>query len=184
MLNLSYLSSLPYQQVDSFPGFFAVADHRRPDSSRFICTYSDGKRHKQNFFLFLGKLGQLETSAEWELHHIVEGRHYADVDFRGELTMLYEDVLPCVLIHRSEHELYSRLASIRATKELYLTSGLSNDMNVRSTQVAQEAGSIQNRAALEKRLEKLISLYRHAYEGDYVLQKIALNVLADAAEKL
>ena len=47
--------------------------------------------------------GQPEVRGRWDLHHIVEGQHFADVDFTGSLTRLYKEALPVVLIHKDEH---------------------------------------------------------------------------------
>lgn len=41
-------------------------------------------------------------------HHIVEGQHFADVDFTGQLPTRYAEALPCVLIAHEEHAAYNR----------------------------------------------------------------------------
>lgn len=185
MFNLSYFGSLPYTPYDLLPGLYTVADHRNRNSTRWLCTYADGQRHKTALFGLMRRLGQNEQPAEWDIHHIVEGHHYADIDFRGELERTYQHQLPCVFLHRrEEHTLYSRLARTGAVSELFRGQGLPRKAVDRSKAVALEAKDPRNRAMLRKRVEDLRSYYKGVYMGDTVLSMIANNVLDEALTKL
>ena len=185
MINPFYLngvSNMPYLQ---FPGIFAIPDYRGLSSSRVVCSYANGKRYKTEFLKFLKKLGQFETEADWSFHHIVEGQHFASIDFKGEYDFMYEQQLPCILIHtREEHSLYTGLANTKETKKIYFDETLPKAIHDRSKHVVREARDIRNRTALLKRLENIMEFYNDAYTGDRFLQKIAHNVLLDAKGKL
>jgi hypothetical protein len=124
--------------------------------------------------------GQKESPGTWEFHHVVEGQHYADIDFSGRLATLYTEELPCVLIAKEEHLAYNRLLHIRETDELYRDVGLPADLPARSRAAAAAARNRVNHTRLRMQVEDLIRLYRSAYSGDPVLQTIAENVLRDA----
>lgn len=185
MFNLSYFGSLPYTPYDLLPGLYTVADYRDPNSSRWICTYADGQRHKTALFKLMSRVGQLELPGDWDIHHIVEGHHYADIDFRGELDRIYQHQLPCVFLHRrEEHTLYSRLAKTSAVSEMFRGKGMPKTAADRSKAVAKDARDPRNRAMLRKRVEDMRSYYRGVYMGDPVLTMIADKVLDEALTKL
>jgi hypothetical protein len=163
---------------------YGIPHARKPGSWRIVCSYADGKRHKARLFANMAAMGRAESRGSWEWHHVVEGQHYADVDFAGQLPLLYEEQLPCVLIAREEHVLYNRLLHTRETDELYRNTGLPRDLRERSAKVALDARSRANHAGFRKRVEELRMLYRNAYSGDRVLTTIALNVLDDALSHL
>ncbi len=185
MFNLSYFGSLKYTPYDLLPGLYTVADHRDQNSSRWICTYADGQRHKTALFNLMRRLGQNEQAADWDIHHIVEGHHFADIDFRGQLSQMYQNQLPCVFLHRrEEHTLYSRLARTSATSELFRGKGMAQTADARAKATAQEARDPRNRMMLRKRVEDLRSYYKGVYLGDPVLSTIANRVLDEAMTKL
>lgn len=178
MLHRKYLHGLDADDFD-IPGIFGVRHARAPGRWRTLCAYADGKRHKGRLFENLAAAGQEEERGTWDFHHVVEGQHYADVDFSGELERLYSEVLPCVLISKEEHIAYNRLLHIRETDELYRDRGLPPELQKRSEAAAAEARDPKNRAALRARVEDLLRLYRRAYSGDPVLITVAENVLKD-----
>jgi hypothetical protein len=169
---------------DDISGVYGIRHARKPGSWRIVCSYADGKRHKAALFAKLAAAGQTESPDSWEWHHIVEGQHFADVDFAGQLSALYEHELPCVLIAREEHRAYNRLLHIRETNELYRDSGLPRDLRDRSARVALAARSRANYAELRRRANELQRLYANAYAGDPVLTTIAMNVLNDTLGQL
>src|SRR5215208_6059820 len=120
-------------------GVYGIRHSRKPGSWRIVCSYADGKRHKTRLFANMAAMGQAEARQTWEWHHIVEGQHFADVDFAGRLAVLYADELPCVLISREEHIAYNRILHIRETDELYRDAGLPADFRQRSTDAALAA---------------------------------------------
>ena len=183
MVPQQYLRGLDAGDYD-VRGVYGIPHSRKPGSWRIVCSYADGKRHKARLFANMAPMGQAESRATWEWHHIVEGQHFADVDFSGQLPLLYEEQLPCVLIAREEHTAYNRILHIRETDELYRDAGLRRDLRQRSAEVALAARTKANHPALRQRVAELQRLYRNAYGGDRVLTTIAMNVLDDAVSHL
>ena len=179
MLPSRYLTGVRATQLEDFPGVFAAADYRSSSSSRFVCSYDDGRRHKLRLFQFLARLGQREARAEWDLHHVVEGQHFADIDFAGRIRTAYAQELPVVLIHKNEHVAYNQLLHVSATDEMF-RDALPDDLVQRSRAAAASAARPAERAALRARVARLAQLYDGAYAGDAILQRIARNVLDDA----
>jgi hypothetical protein len=179
MVPRKYIRGLEADDFD-IPGIFGTRHARAPGSWRIICSYDDGKRHKARLFAKMAAAGQAEARRTWEFHHVVEGQHYADVDFSGRLATLYRDELPCVLIAKEEHTAYNQLLHIAETDELYRDQGLAADVRRRSAAAAAAAANRANRPRLHKRVEDLRQLYRNAYARDPVLVTIADNVLDDA----
>lgn len=176
---MKYLRGIQAVPFDQFPGIWAVTHHRRDDSSRFISSYADGKTNKGGLFRFLARAGQIEARRQWDLHHIVEGQHFADVDFGGRLQAMYQNELPVVLIQKDEHVAYNMLLHVSATDEMFRDT-LPADLLARSRQAVADASQPARRPALRARVDKLIELYEGAYMTDPVLTQIALNVLTDA----
>ncbi len=166
------------------PGVFGVPHARIPGSWRILCSYADGKRHKARIFRTLEEEGQVEARGSWEWHHVVEAQHYADIDVLGRLERMYEEVLPCVLLHREEHIAYNQLLHTRATDELHRVGGLPRAMKERAAKTAAHARDPTNHAALRARMDGLQRLYDRAYQGDPVLQTVARRVLDEAREAL
>jgi hypothetical protein len=194
MLKSEYLKGIRGGEM-LVSGWLYFPHHCQPGQHRLVTTYAIGQRGKGDLFNLLKHFGSKHlVNEEWDLHHIVEGRHIVDVDFWGQYDQLYEYELPCILLHKSEHSLYTRLASIRQTKVLYLDNNLSGDSQARASQTASEFSSLkanQNQkqqgeqlARLQARLNKLRQLYHHAYGGEPLMQTIARNVLDVAGEKL
>ena len=142
------------------------------------------KGHRRALFANMAAAGLAESRKSWEWHHVVEGQHFADIDFGGQLPLLYEEQLPCVLIAREEHLAYNRVLHIRETDELYRDTGLPADLRKRAAQAAQAARGKANHAELRRRVGHLQQLYRNAYSGDPVLTTIAMNVLDEALGRL
>lgn len=183
MLPRKYLSGLDADDFD-IPGVFGIPHARQSGSWRLVCSYADGQRHKARLFANLKSAGQSEARGSWEFHHIVEGQHFADVDFSGRLATLYREELPCVLIAKEEHLAYNRLLHIRETDELYRDRGLPAELLKRSTAARAAAGQRGRHAELRARVAELRRLYANAYAGDQVLVTIANNVLADTLTQL
>ena len=183
MLPMKYLLGVTSVPFDQYPGIFAVTHHRRADSSRFISSYADGKTNKPELFKFLARAGQIESRRQWDLHHIVEGQHFADVDFTGRLQTMYQKELPVVLIQKDEHVAYNMLLHVSATDEMFRDT-LPADLLARSRAAMAAAAQPAQRPALRARVDKLIELYDGAYMSDPVLTQIARNVLTDARSRV
>jgi hypothetical protein len=183
MLPMKYLRAVQAVPFEMFPGIWAVTHHRRNDSSRFISSYADGKTNKGELFRFLARTGQIEARRQWDLHHIVEGQHFADVDFGGRLQTMYQNELPVVLIQKDEHVAYNMLLHVSATDEMFRDT-LPADLMKRSRDAMTAAAQPAQRPALRARVDKLIELYEGTYMSDPVLTQIALNVLTDARSLL
>jgi hypothetical protein len=169
---MKYLLGVTSVPFDQYPGIFAVTHHRRADSSRFISSYADGKTNKPELFKFLARAGQIESRRQWDLHHIVEGQHFADVDFTGRLQTMYQKELPVVLIQKDEHVAYNMLLHVSATDEMFRDT-LPADLLARSRAAMAAAAQPAQRPALRARVDKLIELYDGAYMSDPVLTQIA-----------
>lgn len=183
MVPRSYLRGLDADDFDIM-GVYGIPHGRKAGSWRIVCSYADGKRHKARLFANLRRAGQAEPRGGWEWHHIVEGQHFADVDFAGRLPKMYEDELPCVLIAKDEHLAYNRLLHIRETDELYRATELPADVRKRSSDTAAAARNRATHGELRMRVRNLEQLYRNAYAGDRVLTTIAINVLEDCLRQL
>ncbi len=183
MMPRRFVQGLDADDFD-MPGVFGVAHARAPGSWRILCSYADGRRHKARIFRNLEQAGQRESRGKWDWHHVVEGQHYADIDFLGRLERMYDAELPCVLIHRDEHVAYNQLLHTRATDELHRASGLPRAMRERAAETAAAARDRSRHPALRTRLAELQRLYLRVYQGDPVLQAVARNVLAEAGEAL
>lgn len=177
-----YLQGLEIDPFEGCIGIF-VAEHHRGGGYRYLSTYADGKRHKARIFDLLKRYGQPESRGRWDLHHVVEGQDFANIDFTGQLPTLYQNALPCVLIERNEHIAYNQLLHVKETDELF-RERLSPGMLQRSAQVAALARDRREHAKLRLQVQKLRQLYRRAYEGDHVLQKVADNVFDVALTQL
>ena len=179
MLPSKYMNGVDHGPFEGLPGVYATPHYKQANSWRYICSYSDGKRHKQRIFELLAKYGQPEARGDWDLHHVVEGQHFADVDFGGRLPMMYQDELPVVLIHKPEHHAYNQLLHINETDELFRDQ-LPSALLVRSNTARRAAADPAQREAMRARVAKLSLLYQQAYAGDFVLQRISRNVFDDA----
>jgi hypothetical protein len=180
MLPRQYLQGTGAVPFEMFPGIFATPHHKHAGSSRFICSYADGQRHKGALFALIARAGQPEEKrGQWDLHHIVEGQHFADIDFGGRLQSMYQNELPVVLIQKDEHVAYNQLLHVSATDELFRDK-LPADLLLRSQAAANAAKQLNQRAMLRTRVATMLQLYEGAYQGDPVLAQIARNVLNSA----
>lgn len=183
MMPGKYVRGLDASDPD-IPGVYGVPHARIHGSWRIVCSYNDGRRHKARLFANLATMGQVEQRKSWEWHHVVEGQHYADIDFAGRLSTLYADELPCVLLSREEHTAYNRVLHIREADELYRDGGLPADLRKRSAAAAAAARDRTNHSRLRGQVANLQQMYRDAYAGDRVLITIAENVFDDALRSL
>lgn len=190
MLPPMLLHGLKAVQDPRLPGIYFVADHRDPrGSSRVISDYTTGTANKRAA-LALARLlsGRAEDPAKWEVHHVVEAQDYADVDAQGLLlqgrnSVFYRHVMPCVLIHGDEeHRLYSRLLQSKGSDKSFAKG--SGDIPQRSRSAMAKASNPAERAALRRHVATLIDHYRHVYEGDAVLTRLAANLLTEALSPL
>ena len=183
MLPKKYMNGVDYDPFEGLPGVFATPHYKQTHSWRYVCSYSDGKRHKARIFELLAKYGQPEARGDWDLHHVVEGQHFADVDFGGRLGVMYQEELPVVLIHKPEHHTYNQLLHITETDELFRDQ-LPSALLLRSKSAQTAAMDPAQRGTLERRVQQLALLYQQAYAGDFVLQRISRNVFDDALQVL
>lgn len=188
MLSSRYLKNLDAQPLETFPGIYEITDLRKPGSHRFVATYADGNRRKDAFFAFLARHGQIETPSDWHFHHVVEGHHFADIDYDGRLGDMYDNELPCVLIHQHEHSGYTRQARLRGTSEMFRDRGLKRKKADRSVAAHRDARTATTDAALRTRLlarvQRLRGYYRDLHAEDEVVRRLADNVLVEVLERL
>lgn len=180
-MNSKYLAGIYHKQFEMIDGFYVAHHYRNPNHSRFISSYNNGKYQKRRLFNCMRMFGQDEIEKDWELHHIVEGQHFADIDFSGRLKKMYAEELPCVFIHKIEHRAYNSLLHVKETGELYRDE-LPKDMLQRSHQAVVSAADKSKKRELLTRIRKLENLYLDAYSGDPIFQRIAQNVFSEAKQ--
>ncbi len=173
---MRYLHGVPFGET-FMNGVFTVDDYRGAHSTRFVGSYNDLRASKGRILaLALAVSRQRERGQDWQVHHIVERMHLADVDVRGTLAHAYEEELPCVLIHNhTEHKSYTSTLGSREGTELF-RSGLPRRLKDRSALAQQQFGKPDARKNLRQRARLLSEMYDNHYEGDQPLQLIARNV--------
>lgn len=183
MILSEFLFGLDTNDYD-IPGIFGTQDTRHSGTWRILCSYNDGKTHKKTLFAKLAAYGQQESAKTWQLHHVVERQHYADIDFTGQLTNMYLNILPCVLLPEEEHRTYNSLLHIGETADLFLDASLPIEVIKRAQTTANEARNPGNHARLRRRAEEMQRLYENAYSGDAVLTRVAQNVIDTALRNI
>jgi hypothetical protein len=176
MILSNYLFGLDANDWDT-PGIFGIQDARRSGNWRILCSYTDGKYHKQTLFAKLAPAGQQESAKTWQLHHVVERQHYADIDFAGQLLDFYYNKLPCVLLSQEEHRAYNGLLHCRETTDLFRDESLPIEVIKRAEKTTFEAKDPSQHNRLLRRAEQIQLLYENAYDGDCVLATVARNVI-------
>jgi hypothetical protein len=156
----NYLNGLHYEKCDeSDPKLTGVYVIEERNAYYYISTYKTLGNRKEYFFRLLSD-HQKEVKREWELHHIVESQHLKPFYTDAQILYLYNNVWPCILIHKEEHYAYNSLLHSKETKLLF---GINSNMPKSSL------------------LNNVASMYREAYQGNYILSKIAENVLRGVA---
>ena len=176
MMPVAFLRGLHFGET-FMPGVFTVDDYRGAHSTRFVGSYDDLRASKQRIFaLAFAVSRQRERATDWQVHHIVERRHLADVDVLGTLAHAYEAELPCVLIHNdTEHKSYTSTLGSREGTALF-RSGLPRRLEDRSALAQRRFATTDGRNSLRVRARLLGEMYDNHYEGDPPLQRIARNV--------
>jgi hypothetical protein len=184
MMPKRYLNGIRYGET-FMDGVYMVDDYRSQDSSRWVGSYADLRASKLQILHIAYRISrQRENPADWDVHHIVERKHLADVDFQGTLGVAYEQELPCVLIHRkSEHQSYtSTLGSPEAT--MLFRSRLPKRMADRSLRAQELCTEATGRKLLRSQAQLLMEMYSNHYEGDPALERIARNVFRSVLKGL
>ena len=68
------------------PGVFVAPHGRLPGSLRYLSSHEDGETHTARVFGLLARRGRPEVPGAWDLHHLVDPAHLAEIDFRGEFA--------------------------------------------------------------------------------------------------
>jgi hypothetical protein len=176
--------------VPKHPEVFSARDTRRA-SWYVIGTYTSLPKFKPALFEKDSGLPDLGAKRSWDLHHVVEGQHFAWISFQGDdFPRMYKRVLPCVLLDSFEHkEYYNDLLHGPETKELLgLHGSMSKEARARLTYLkfcaAKRTGHAAALAELKDMLDRMTELYANTYEHSPVLRRIAANVFAAAARRL
>lgn len=178
-----YLNGVDYDFFESIDGVYVVKEANRLRGYRYICSYNTGLKNKERIIRKLRRYGQSETSGDWAFHHIVEGKHFADINFTGRYEEAYENELPCYMIHKDRHTLYTSLFGIRETDIIYRDPFPGKCLD-RSKLVAESAKDKKNYEYFLSIIRKYEELYLNAYRGDIVMQKISKNVFTEAKQIL
>ncbi|MEJ1239300.1 hypothetical protein WBG78_14280 [Chryseolinea sp. T2] len=180
-----YLNGVDYDFFESIDGVYVIREIQHSKGYRYICSYNIGKNQtiKKQIFDKLRRYGQHENNEDWEFHHIVEGRDFADIDFAGRYSEMYSKELPCVMFHKARHSAFTNLFRNKETRLLY-RNGARGKAEDRASAVSAKAKSSANHRILLGDLEKLEELYANIYLGDVALQQISRNVFREARKVL
>lgn len=144
---------------------FKVVNHGMiPGSHRFFTTYrsekSGGYKYRKDIacLLDLTLIGR-----EWQWHHVLEDYHLSRLFSPQAAKQIYEDVIPCVLIHRHEHTNYNNLLHTPG-------AGMVFDLPPMS-------GPVLSGAARNEYKQKLVRLYTAAYGSDKLLVLVLKNII-------
>lgn len=180
------------------PDIYFVSDYREERATRIVGTHKNlTGQYKRQVFQLIELFDRRATIRKaWESHHIVEGQDFADLDLTGSLPALYQDGLPCVLIHKHEHDAYSFMLRDEKTRSHLFTPYRPALLErfPSKTDRARHTASLgrqvlqlplgqrhTNKTAqhLLERVEGLEQIYRSVYKGDHVLYQIAMNVFEE-----
>lgn len=157
-----YLQSLCTTHLEKFDGVYVIEHPRKPGSWYYVSSYNNFINKKDEFFKFLEKYGQTELRSDWDFHHIVEKVHLKPFYDDSTVKILYNNVWPTVLLHKTEHQQY-----------------YNSMFQIKETSVIFPKGK-----DIRKQFEITKSLYSHIYSNDYILKKIAENVLNEVGENI
>jgi hypothetical protein len=180
MIARKYLVGLEDANDWDIPGIFGVYDAPRArykGGYRILCSYADGQSHKKTIFAKLSEGGQKEDPKTWQLHHVVERQHYADIDFSGKLPFLYLNELSCVLLSEEEHRVYNGVLHCGETTDLFRDGTLPAEVIRRSEKTAKAAMYPSQRKRLQDRADQMLRLYENFYGKGSILAIVARNVI-------
>ncbi len=144
---------------------FKVVKHGMiPDSYRFFTTY---KAEKSGGYMYRKDIADLLNLSligrEWQWHHVLEDYHLPRLFSPADAKKMYEEVIPCVLIHKHEHSNYNKLLH---------TPGANMVFNLPPMK-----GPILTGLARKDYKERLARLYAGTYGNDKLLVTILNNTL-------
>lgn len=195
---VEYLTGLSPSYL-GIPGFYLVKHHLGGDRYRVLGDYENLKSGKSQLFQFLEDLESASRDSdsgssskrlytrpeEWDFHHVVEGRHYANAMLSGELAEFYANRLPCVLVHGAEeHRLYSRLFAIKETKTFFQGHDFAGTTSERANKTLALAKTLEGRNEIKMRVQRMSHWYNEFYEGDWVLQLVSRNVFNEVLRRI
>jgi hypothetical protein len=155
-----YLNQIPYDLFGGIPHIYVVKHHIK--GWRYFATYDIGGASKQLIFQKLKDAGQPENKSEWDLHHVVERIHLEPLFSPPRLDLYYNSHWPTVLLHaREEHHMLNSLFRSKGTLEGLEKAGPTPLAGAKRTAY----------------LNTLYNRYQDIYTGDWVLQKVAHNVI-------
>lgn len=145
---------------------FKVVEHGMiADSHRFFTTYKAEKAGNYKYrkeiadFLDLNLIGK-----DWQWHHVLEDYHLPRLFGPADARKLYEEVIPCVLIHRQEHSNYNKLLHTPSASMVF--------------NLPPVKGPVLTGLARKDYKDKLARLYAGTYGSDKLLVTVLNNTLA------
>ena len=116
----SYLNGLNAEKCDEsdpkLKGVYVIKGNN--GAYYYVSTYSIMQARKEYFFGLLNQY-QKEVKKEWELHHVVEKQHLKFFYSDAQITHLYNNVWPVILINKGEHTVYNSLLHSKEPKLLF-----------------------------------------------------------------
>ena len=155
-----YLAGIPWDKFEGIPGLYVTAHHIK--GWRYFSAYKNGEGQKGLIFQKLAAAGMMEDRGHWDWHHVVEGNHLEPLFSPADYKRLYNHEWPTVLMHSAEeHKILNSLFRLKGTTEGLPKAG-----------AAALAGN-----ARADYLRTLYQRYHDIYTGDFILQKVAYNLI-------
>lgn len=133
------------------------------------------------------------SAGDWHVHHVVEGDIYADIHFEDvSYDEMYRRILPCVLVHKGEHNPYFHgVSRSGASQELY---GVKKKGQGSPAQRAQEAhdefisariaGDTDRLNALRKRVSERETMFADLHHYNAALSAVTEAVFRRVRTRL
>lgn len=131
------------------------------DAYRVFSTYTNPENTELK--RTLGSLLNMTLDPTWHWHHIIEKTHLNPLFSSAASALLYETVIPCVLIDsKTEHYDYNVLLHTAATEAVF--------------ELGDRSYPLSEKARVDY-LSKMRNLYSKTYSHDEVLHTVAMNVM-------
>ena len=130
---------------------------------------------KSEIIQLTNKLKGRETNVgDWDWHHIVEGQHAAMLSVKGDMINQYNHSIPVILIHKPEHQFFSR--NFNNQQFFELVGALKMDKMALQAEAMKLKRSDAGIQKLKLRVRNLKEMYGNMYEAYPTLQKVAMNI--------
>ncbi len=182
-MSLHYFFKVP-KFPSSFKGIEIIGSENADTwfaSNYYLVSTSNFASIKSDMIELANKLKGRETNVyEWDWHHIVEGQHAAMLSVRGDMINQYNHSIPVILIHKPEHQFFSRNFNNKEFFELIGAYKMDKmALQAEAMKLKRTEAGIQK---LKARVKNLKEMYSNMYENYPTLKKVAWNIF-DTYEK-